>query len=102
MVYTYLRKLADVTITTPVVVYTVPADTTTVVTGFFISNIVGTIINVSIVVAGKSLGKAIPIPIGGVVFPLKGRLNLEAADTVTIVSDTVSSGEAVLSVMEIT
>ena len=102
MANTFKRQLASLTTAdTPVTAYTVPALTTTVVIGFIISNKTAAAIEVEIVAGGKVLGTAIPIPAGSSISPLDGKLVLEAADTITVESDTLNSSDVILSIMEI-
>lgn len=102
MANTFLRKVAATAgADTPVTVYTVPADTTTVVIGFMISNLTTSLVEVDIEAASTNLGTNIPIPAGSALSALDGKLVLEAADTVTVSCDTATGVEAVLSIMEI-
>ena len=100
MANTFKRELASIT-NTETMVYTVPAATTTVVIGFIISNTTDSLIEVDIEVAGKWLGKNIPIPAGSSLSPLDGKIVLEAADEVNVTADTATCGDAILSIMEI-
>lgn len=94
-------------------VYTVPTSTTTVVIGLTVANILGSSVNASAqIVTASTTGdnaddvyfiKDIPLPSGSAVEIMAGnKINLEAGDIVKVKSNTASSLDATLSIMEIT
>ena len=86
--------------TSPSTVYTVPALTTSVTIGLNIANVSSGIITVDVQAAGVYVVKAAPIPAGSAFSFLDGKIILEAADTVVVTSDTASSADVILSVLE--
>ena len=101
-----LKTKANVGVTTTVV-YTTPAATTTTVIGITLANISGGSINVGVGVSRVSqdsvrLLKDAPIPQGSTLEFMQGnKIVLEATDMLTIVSDTTSSLDASITVLEI-
>ena len=96
-----------------VTVYTVPADTTTVIIGLTISNIKGSSVtsDAQIVTASSSgenaddvyLVKDIPLPTGSSIEIMSGnKIVLEAGDIVKVKGSVTNAVDALLSVMEIT
>ena len=81
-------------------VYTVPALTTSVTIGLNIANVSSGIITVDVQAAGVYVVKDAPIPAGSALSVLDGKIILEAADTVVVTSDTASSADVILSVLE--
>ena len=99
---TFYRKLAATAAAdTPATVYTVPALTTTVVIGFMISNLLGSLVEVTVEAASTNIGTNLPIPAGASMSALEGKLVLEAADVLTVECDTLNGVEVILSLMEI-
>ena len=88
--------------------YTVGGSTTSVVIGLSLCNVSGGTINASAFVAnGASLTylvKSAPIAPGGTLVVVGGdqKVILQTNDNIKIVSDTVNSIDAVMSIMEIT
>ena len=96
-----------------VTVYTVPADTTTVIIGCTVANVKGSSVtsDVQIVTASSSgenaddvyVVKSIPLPAGSSVEIMSGnKIILQAGDIVKVKSDTTNGIDAILSIMEIT
>lgn len=87
-------------------VYTVPASTTTIVLGLTLSNISANTIYCTVGITNSdgddvNFLKSIPIPTGSAVEVMSGnKIVLEAADTITVASDTANSLDTTLSVME--
>jgi len=81
-------------------VYTVPASTTSIMMGCNLANRTGSQIAVDVQVAGVYLVKGAPIPANSALSVLDGKIILEAADTVVVTSDTASSTDVILSVLE--
>jgi len=101
-----LRTKANVGVTTTAV-YTVPAATTTTVIGITLANTSGSSINVGVGVSRVSsdsvrLLKDAPIPQGSTLEFMQGnKIVLEATDTITVVSDTASSLDASITILEL-
>jgi hypothetical protein len=108
MANTYkLKTKTNVGITT-VGVYTVPAATTTIIIGIALANVSGTGVNVGVGITrvsadNISLMKNVPVPQGSTLeFMAGNKMILEATDTLTVISDTVSSIDVSVSIMEMT
>ena len=104
-----LKTKANVGVTT-VGIYTAPASTTTVVIGITLSNTSGSGVNVGVAVSRTSdtqddvnLLKNAPIPQGSSLEFMGGnKVVLETNDQINVDSDTNSSVDAALTIMEIT
>ena len=102
-----LKTKASVGITTENI-YVVPTSTTTVVIGITIANITGAGCLVGVGITRPSADdvsvlKNVPIPQGtSLEFMAGNKVVLEAADTLTVDSDTNNSVDATLTIMEIT
>ena len=89
-------------------VYVVPSSTTTVVIGVTLANTSGSSINVGLGITRSStddisLMKNVPLPYGSSLEFMQGnKIVLEATDTLTAVSDTNSTLDVALTIMEIT
>ena len=86
--------------TSPVTTYTVPASTVAVVIGCNVANVTASQITFSVQAAGVYLVKDVPLPAGSAISVLDGKIILEAAETVVVTSDTASSADVILSVLE--
>lgn len=86
--------------TSPVTTYTVPASTTAVMIGCNLSNTTASQILVDVQVAGVYLVKGAPIPAGSGLSVLDGKIILETTDTVVVTSDTATSTDVIVSVLE--
>ena len=96
--------------TTLTSVYTVPASTTTVMIGAVLANILASQIEVDVkIVTASSAGenaddvylvKDLPIPNGSSFELIEGKVVLETGDIVKVESDTASSLDVALSVLE--
>jgi hypothetical protein len=93
-------------------VYTVPASTTTVIIGLTVANILGSSVNASAQIVSTTVDvetntsvyfiKDIPLPSGSAVEIMSGnKIVLQAGDIVKVQSNTASSLDATLSIMEI-
>jgi hypothetical protein len=80
--------------------YTVPSSTTAVVIGCNLANRTGSQIAVDVQCAGVYLVKGAPIPANSALSVLDGKVILETTDTVVVTSDTASSADVILSVLE--
>ena len=102
-----LKTKANVGVTTQNV-YVVPSSTTTVVIGVTLSNVSGHSINVGMGINRASTDdvnvlKDIPLPQGSSIEFMQGnKVVLETTDTITAVSDSNSSLDVALTIMEIT
>ena len=81
-------------------VYTVPSATTSVMIGCNLANRTASQIKVDVQVAGVYLAKDVPIPAGSALSVLDGKIILETTDTVVVTSDTASSCDVIVSVLE--
>ena len=102
-----LKTKASVGVTTENV-YVTPAATTTVVIGVTLANVSGQSINVGMGITRASTDdvnvlKDIPLPQGSSIEFMQGnKVVLETTDSFTAISDTASSLDVALSIMEIT
>jgi len=86
--------------TSPVTTYTVPASTTSVMIGCNLSNTSAAQITVDVQAAGIYIVKGAPIPAGSALSVLDGKIILETTDTVVVTSDTATSADVIVSVLE--
>jgi len=86
--------------TSATTVYTTPSATTSVTIGCNLANVTASTIVVDVQCAGVYLVKDVSIPTGASLSVLDGKLILEATDTVVVTSDTASSCDVILSVLE--
>ena len=80
--------------------YTVPSSTTSVVIGCNLANKTAAQIRVDVQAAGVYVIKNVPIPSGSSLSVLDGKIILETTDTVIVTSDTASSTDVIVSVLE--
>ena len=80
--------------------YTVPSATTSVVIGCNLANRTGSQIRADVQVAGVFLIKGVPIPANSALSVLDGKVILETTETVIVTSDTASSCDVIVSVLE--
>ena len=86
--------------TSPVTTYTVPSATTSVMIGCNLSNTSAAQITVDVQAAGIYIVKGAPIPAGSALSVLDGKIILETTDTVVVTSDTATSADVIVSVLE--
>jgi len=86
--------------TSATTVYTTPASTTAVTIGLNVANVTTSQIKIDVQCAGAYVVKAAPIPAGSALSVLDGKIILETTDTVVVTSDTASSADVILSVLE--
>lgn len=94
--------------TSAVDVYTVPSATTSTIIGASVANITASSVNVDVTVTDTSgtitahLVKGAPVPAGGALVIVGGdqKVVLEATDKLTVTSDTATSIDAVVSILE--
>ena len=102
-----LKTKANVGVTTTNI-YTAPSATTTVVIGITAANVSASNINIGIGITRASaddieIGKNIPLPQGSSLEFMQGnKVVLETNDQINVDSDTNSSVDAALTIMEIT
>ena len=85
---------------TPTTVYTVASATTSILIGVNLANRTASQITVSAQLGTTYIVKDAPIPSGGALSVLEGKIIAEAADTIVVTSDTASSCDAIISVLE--
>jgi len=81
-------------------VYTVPSATVAVTVGLNIANVTANQITVDVQAAGAYLIKDTPIPAGAGLSVLDGKIILETTDTLVVTTNTASSADVILSVLE--
>jgi len=86
--------------TSATTVYTTPASTTSVTIGLNVANVTTSQIKIDVQCAGAYVVKDAPIPAGSALSVLDGKIILETTDTVVVTSDTASSADVILSVLE--
>ena len=86
--------------TSPVTVYTVPASTPAVVIGCNIANRESTSITVDVQLGSTYIVKGAPVPAGSALSVLDGKIIAETTETIVVTSDTASSADVILSVLE--
>lgn len=86
--------------TSAVTTYTVPASTTSVTIGLTVANTTTGQIKIDVQAAGVYVIKDAPIPAGSALSVLDGKIILETTDTVVVTSDTATSADVILSVLE--
>jgi len=80
--------------------YTVPSATTAIMMGCNLANRTASQIAVDVQCAGVYLVKGAPIPANSALSVLDGKIILETTDTVVVTSDTASSADVIVSVLE--
>lgn len=80
--------------------YTVPSATTSVMIGCNLANRTSAQIKVDVQVAGVFLVKGVPVPASSALSVLDGKVILETTDTIIVTSDTASSCDVLVSVLE--
>lgn len=110
MANTFKRKLQQNIGTTVTTVggYTVPAATQVTVIGLTVSNITAVNIVVEVSVYSGAIDyfivKNCPVPVGGTVVLVGGdqKIVLETGDAIRVKSDTATSADCIMSILEIT
>ena len=110
MANTFSRQISRNIGTTSTAVggYTVPAATTSVVVGLTVCNTSGATIAVDITLNNGAndfyIVKGAPVSSGGALVPIGGdqKIVLETGDSIKVLSDSASSVDAILSIMETT
>jgi hypothetical protein len=86
--------------TSATTVHTVASGEEAVVIGLNLSNILTTQVKATVTIAGAHIIKDAPIPAGSALSVLDGKIIMEAADTCVVTTDTASSCDVILSVLE--
>ena len=86
--------------TSPSTVYTVPASTTAVIIGLNLANRTGSSVTVDVQLGSTYIVKAAPVPTGSALSVLDGKIIAETTETIVVTSDTASSIDAIVSVLE--
>jgi|TARA_B000000609_G_C24093510_1_gene304306 hypothetical protein len=86
--------------TSAATVYTVGSNKTAVIIGCNVANVTTSQIAVDIKLGSIFLVKGVPIPANTAFSVLDGKIIAEAADAITVQSDTADSVDVVLSVLE--
>ena len=86
--------------TTPITVYTVGNSTTSILIGVNLANRTASQITVSAQLGTTYIVKDAPIPSGGALSVLEGKIIAEAADTIVVTSSAGGSCDAIVSVLE--
>jgi len=102
MAETFKNYVSNGVGTSSTTVYTVPSATTAVIIGCNIANQDAAAISVDIQLGSTYIVKGAPVPSGSALSVLDGKIIMEAADTLSITSDTASSADIILSVLELT
>ena len=88
-------------------VYTVPGSTTSIIIGLTVANLTSNSVTVDVAIARVSLndvsiGLNLPIPSGGSLDALAGKVVMETGDVLKVQSNTANSADVAASLMEIT
>ena len=86
--------------TSATTVYTVPASTTAVIIGCNVANRTASSITVDVQLGSTYIIKDAPIPSGSALSVLDGKIIAETTETIVVTSDTASSADVILSVLE--
>ena len=86
--------------TSPSTVYTVPASTTSVIIGLNLANRTTSSVTVDVQLGSTYIVKAAPVPSGSALSVLDGKIIAETTETIVVTSDTASSIDAIVSVLE--
>jgi hypothetical protein len=86
--------------TSPSTVYTVPAATVAVVIGLNLANRTASSVTVDVQLGSTYIVKAAPVPSGSALSVLDGKIIAETTETIVVTSDTASSIDAIVSVLE--
>ena len=81
-------------------VYTVPSSTVAVIIGLNLANRTAGQIEVDVQLGSTYIVKGAPIPAGSALSVLDGKIIAETTETIVVTSDTASSADVILSVLE--
>lgn len=109
MANTFKLKTSTGVGTSAATIYTTPSATATTVIGLSIANITTSAIEVDVQIENSDgdniyIVKAAPVPVGGSLVAVGGdqKVVMEASDILKVTSDTASSADVALSILEIT
>ena len=100
MANTFKNYVSAAVGTSETTVYTVPSSTTAVIIGCNIANVTSSQIKVTVKVADTHVVKTVPVPANSAISVLDGKIIAETTDTVKVTSDTASSADVIVSVLE--
>lgn len=86
--------------TSPVTTYTVPSSTVAVIIGLNLANRTAGQIEVDVQLGSTYIVKGAPIPAGSALSVLDGKIIAETTETIVVTSNTASSADVILSVLE--
>jgi len=86
--------------TSPSTVYTVPASTVAVIIGLNLANRTASSVTVDVQLGSTYIVKGAPVPAGSALSALDGKIIAETTETIVVTSDTASSIDAIVSVLE--
>ena len=86
--------------TSATTVYTVPTGTTAVIIGCNVANSTTAAIYVDAQLGSTYIVKGAPVPSGSALSMLDGKIIMEAGETFVVTSDTATSADIILSVLE--
>lgn len=86
--------------TSPVTTYTVPSSTVAVIIGMNLANRTAGQIEVDVQLGSTYIVKGAPIPAGSALSVLDGKIIAETTETIVVTSNTASSADVILSVLE--
>ena len=86
--------------TSPTTIHTVASGKEAVVIGLNLANVTTSQITIDVQIAGAYIIKGAPIPAGSALSALDGKIIMEASDTCVVTSNTASSCDVILSVLE--
>lgn len=100
MANTFKNYTSDSIGTSATTVYTVPASTTSVLIGLNLANRTTSSVTVDVQLGSTYIVKAAPVPSGSALSVLDGKIIAETTETIVVTSDTASSIDAIVSVLE--
>ena len=86
--------------TSPSTVYTVPASTVAVIIGLNLANRTASSVTVDVQLGSTYIVKGAPVPTGSALSVLDGKIIAETTETIVVTSETASSIDAIVSVLE--
>ena len=109
MANTFKIKTDSAVGTSAATIYTCPSSTQTTIIGLSVANIVASQITVDVQLENNDgdniyLVKAAPVPVGSALVVVGGdqKVVMEASDVLKVTTNTASSGDVALSILEIT
>jgi hypothetical protein len=99
MAQTFKNYTGEAT-TTGATIYTVPAATTSIVIGLNLANKTTGIVYASAQLGSTYIVKDAPIPSGGALSVLEGKIIAETTDTIVVTADSDTSVDVIVSVLE--